>query len=142
MVRLFASFQKDPPAAKKLSCNKLSRFEFLLRNLAQVPGMRHGKAAIFALVALFGMGTSALAMRVPFQDHLSLQYPGAPKPVREEPASPYAMTYTDEVARSLGVQDGHMDFFSTKPSSGLMPSFSAGVDQGGAMLRLKWRPGQ
>ena len=104
--------------------------------------MRHGTAAILALIALSGMGTSVQAMRVPFQDHLSLQYPGAPKPVREEPASPYAMTYTDEVARSLGVQNGHMDFFSTEPSSSFMPSFSAGVDQGGAMLRMRWHPGE
>ncbi len=99
-------------------------------------------AAIFALIALSATGTSVQARRVPFQDSLSLQYPGAPQPVREEPASPYAMTYTDEVARSLGVQNGHMDLFSTAPSSGFMPSFSAGVDQGGAMLRLKWHPGE
>jgi hypothetical protein len=52
------------------------------------------------------------------------------------------MTYTDEVARSLGVKDGHVDVFSTQPVSGYMPSFSAGVDQGGAMFRLKWHPGE
>jgi len=88
------------------------------------------------------MGTSAEAMRVPFQDTLSLQYPGAPKPVREENNSPYPMTYTDEVARSLGVKDGHVDVFSTQPVSSYMPSFSAGVDRGGAMFRLKWHPGE
>lgn len=81
-------------------------------------------------------------MRLPFQNHLSLQIPGAPKPQGDEPPSPYPMTYTDEVARSLGVQNGHMDLFSTRPSSGFMPSFSAGVDGSGAMLRLKWHPGE
>ena len=104
--------------------------------------MFRGRVAIVALVGLLGMGTSAEAMRVPFQDTLSLQYPGAPKPVREENNSPYPMTYTDEVARSLGVKDGHVDVFSTQPVSGYMPSFSAGVDQGGAMFRLKWHPGE
>jgi hypothetical protein len=104
--------------------------------------MRPGRAAIVVLIALLGMGTSAQAMRVPFEDTLSLQYPGAPKPVGEENKSPYPMTYTDEVARSLGVKDGHVDVFSTQPVSGYMPSFSAGVDQGGAMFRLKWHPGE
>jgi hypothetical protein len=106
--------------------------------------MYRGKAAIVALIALLGMGTSAQAMRVPFQDHLSLDYPGAPKPVRQENNSPYPMTYSDEVARSLGVKDGHMDVFSTQPVSegGYMPSFSAGVGGDGAMFRLKWHPGQ
>ena len=104
--------------------------------------MHPGRAAIVALIALLGMGTSAQAMQVPFQDTLSLQYPGAPKPVREETKSPYPMTYTDEVARSLGVKDGHMDVFSTQPVSNYMPSFSAGVDKGGAMFRLQWHPGE
>lgn len=81
-------------------------------------------------------------MHVPFQDPLSLQYPGAPKPISTEAKSPYAMTYTDEVAQSLGVKDGHMDVFSTQPDSSYLPSFSAGVDQGGAMFRLKWHPGE
>ena len=52
------------------------------------------------------------------------------------------MTYTDEVAQSLGVKDGHMDVISTQPVSGYMPAFSAGVDKGGAMLRFKWHPGE
>jgi hypothetical protein len=104
--------------------------------------MHRGKSAIVALMALLGMGTSAQAMQVPFQNTLSLQYPGAPNPVREENKSPYPMTYTDEVARSLGVKDGHMDVFSTEPVSNYMPSFSAGVDKGGAMFRLKWHPGE
>ena len=104
--------------------------------------MRQGKALFLALVALAATGTSAQAVHFPFQDHMSLTYPGAPKPLREEAKSPYAMTYTDEVAQSLGVKDGHMDVFSTGPVSGYMPSFSAGVDGGGAMLRLKWHPGE
>lgn len=106
--------------------------------------MRQSKAAIFVLSVLFGTGygTSAQAFRVPFQDHLSLDYPGAPKPVREQHLSPYPMTYVDEAAQTLGVRDGHMDVFSTQPRSSYMPSFSAGVDKGGAMFRLRWHPGE
>jgi hypothetical protein len=106
--------------------------------------MRQAKATIFALCALLGAGygTSVQAMSLPLEDHLSLQYPGAPRPVRQDNQSPYAMTYTDEVAQSLGVKDGHMDLFSTVPASSYLPSFSAGVDRGGAMLRLKWHPGE
>ena len=104
--------------------------------------MQLGKAWVFAFAALSLMGTSAQAARVPFQDHLSLQYPGAPILAPEQPKSPYPMTYTDEVARSLGVKDGHLDVISTQPVSGYMPAFSAGVDRGGAMLRFKWHPGE
>ena len=104
--------------------------------------MRLGKVLFFAAVSLCGLGTSAYAVQTPFQDHMSLTYPGAPKPVRDDTQSPYDMTYTDEVAHSLGVKDGHMDVFSTSPVSAYMPSFSAGVDGGGAMFRLKWHPGE
>ncbi len=103
--------------------------------------MRRAKTVIFVLSAILAAATQAHAMSVPFQDHLSLQYPGAPRPVRDEQTAPYAMTYTDEVAQSLGVRDGHMDVFSIPSGSTYMPSFSAGVDQGGAMFRLKWHPG-
>lgn len=106
--------------------------------------MHQAKATIFALCALVGTGygTPGRAMSVPFQDHLSMQYPGAPRPIRPDNSSPYAMTYADEVAQSLGVRDGHMDLFSTAPVSSYAPSFSAGVDKDGAMLRMRWHPGE
>ena len=55
------------------------------------------------------------------------------------------MNYTDEAAQSLGVKAGRMDFFSTSLSHDndpLMPSLRGGVDNGGAMLRLQWHPGE
>lgn len=105
--------------------------------------MRASSTFFLALAALATCGTSAQALRPPGQDHLSLQYPGAPQPFHEEPQSPYAMTYTDEVAESLGVKHGHIDVFSTDPpSSGYLPSFSAGLGSDGAMFRLKWHPGE
>lgn len=71
-----------------------------------------------------------------------MQYPGAPRPVTtQEDNSPYPMTYTDEVAQSLGVKDGHMDFFSLPSNSSYLPSVSAGADKGGVMLRMRWFPG-
>lgn len=99
-------------------------------------------------MCLFGavLGTPAFAApQIPMQSHVGgiLRYPGAPKPVYDDPRpSPYAMTFTDEAARSLGVQNGRMDVFSTRSSSSYMPSISGGVGGDGAMLRLKWHPGE
>jgi hypothetical protein len=50
----------------------------------------------------------------------------------------YPMNYSDEAAQRLGVEDGHWEAFHTQPSSPLEPSLNAGVDSGGAMLRLQW----
>lgn len=52
--------------------------------------------------------------------------------------SPYAMNYTDDAARTLGVKDGHWQAFDTGSSSPLVPSLNGGVDSGGAMLKLQW----
>jgi hypothetical protein len=105
---------------------------------------------ILAGLAAVLLGTPAqAARRVPNESHLSslpqYQYPGAPKLVYDDPApQPYAMTYTDSVAQALGVKNGRMDVFSTAPksSSSYMPSFSGGLGGDGAMLRLKWHPGE
>ena len=104
---------------------------------------------ILAGFATLLLGTPAQAVRVPNQDHLTstpqYQYPGAPKLIYDDPApQPYAMTYADSVAQALGVKNGRMDVFSTEPrsSSSYMPSFSGGLGGDGAMLRLKWHPGE
>ena len=52
---------------------------------------------------------------------------------------PYAMSYTDEAARQLGIQDGRWEAFSTHSTDPLVPSFKGGVDNGGAMFRLQWQ---
>ena len=62
--------------------------------------------------------------------------------VSDEQASPYAMNYTDEAARSLGVKDGKWEAFDTRSSDPLVPSLKGGIDHGGAMISLQWRPGQ
>jgi hypothetical protein len=57
------------------------------------------------------------------------------------PSQPYAMNYSDEAARKLGVQDGKWEAFITHSSDPLMPSLKGGIDHGGAMISLQWRPG-
>ena len=97
-------------------------------------------------LAILGLGCGAAsAARIPGTNILAspMSYPGAPKHIYDDPKLPYAMNYTDEAARTLGVKDGHMDVFSTQPTnrSELMPTLSGGVDSGGAMIRLQWRSG-
>ena len=58
------------------------------------------------------------------------------------PSRPYATNYSDEAARKLGVQDGAWEVFSTQPGNPLMPSLRGGIEHGGAMISLQWRPGQ
>jgi hypothetical protein len=104
------------------------------------------RVKLLILAGIFvAYGSSAFAMSIPGQDHLSstLQYPGAPKRVYDDEKQPYAMNYADEAARNLGVKDGHMDVFSTQPTnSGYMPSISGGLGGDGAMVRLRWHPGE
>ena len=50
----------------------------------------------------------------------------------------YPTVWGDEAAQRLGVENGRWEAFSTTPSSRLAPSLNAGVDSGGAMLRLQW----
>ena len=60
----------------------------------------------------------------------------------DDQATPYAMSYTDEAAQRLGVKDGKWEAFDTRSSDPLVPSLKGGIDHGGAMISLQWRPGQ
>ena len=103
------------------------------------------KALFLATGILALSGTVGLGAAPPGGTHLDspLRYPGAPKAPNSDPASPYAMNYTDEAARTLGVRDGHMDLFSSHPAPNdpLMPAVSGGLGGDGAMFKLQWRPG-
>jgi hypothetical protein len=59
--------------------------------------------------------------------------------VADSQTQPYAMNLTDDAARSLGVQDGKWEAFSTQSRDPMMPSFRGGIDQGRAMIGLQWR---
>ena len=58
----------------------------------------------------------------------------------EAQSQPYAMNYTDEASRRLGVHDGQWEVFDTHSSDPLVPSVKGGVDHGSAMLKLQWTP--
>jgi len=52
------------------------------------------------------------------------------------PSSPYAMSYSEQVAKSLGVQDGGLGLLPRRDDNPYAPS----VSFNGSMIRLKWRP--
>lgn len=68
----------------------------------------------------------------------------SPGPILREPSSPYPLSYTDEVARRLGITHGHMDIFSVTPdrTDGLVPSLKGAVDRDGAGFKLQWQIGK
>src|SRR3954470_7169394 len=101
-----------------------------------------GRAGVIVLLSVLASAPAfaGFGPRVPGSNSLAspLTYPGAPKPpAPETQKQPYAMNYSDEAAQTLGVRDGRLDVFSTRPSprNGLMPSLSGGVGGDGAMLR-------
>ena len=53
----------------------------------------------------------------------------------------YPMTYSDEAARALGIQNGRVDAFSVAPAPGnaLVPKVEGGVDKKGPSLELRWK---
>jgi hypothetical protein len=91
----------------------------------------------FALAALAAGSQSAWAFRLPdpilLTDHQrQLRY-------ADSKAMPYAMSYSDEAARTLGVRNGKWEAFSTQSRDPLMPHLGGGIDQGRAMIGLQWR---
>lgn len=59
-----------------------------------------------------------------------------------QPGQAYPMTFSDEAAQTLGVQNGRWAAFDTGPSrNGLTPALSGGIDKGRVMIKLQWRPG-
>jgi len=54
----------------------------------------------------------------------------------DQERQPYAMSYSDEAARSLGLTDGRWDVFSSQPAAGA--TLKGGFDTRGAVLRLQW----
>ncbi len=88
---------------------------------------------------LIGLGATPLAARpIDFSPHYPIEHQQTGTLGDTRP-QPYAMSYADEAARSLGVQDGHWEAFNTGASDSLMPSLKGGVDNGSAMIRLQWQ---
>lgn len=104
--------------------------------------MQTFRTLAFAAALIAGTGNAYAAGAVPdpnlgpATDHqLAVRY-------ADNQAQPYAMTYTDEAASSLGVKDGRWEAFNTRSSDPLVPSLKGGVDHGGAMFKLQWNPGE
>lgn len=88
-----------------------------------------------AILALAAASTSAMAFQVPAPD---TPYP---TPHQREAANtqpqPWAMTYGDEAARRLGMQNGRWEAFSANSSDSRF-SLKGGINGQGAVLRLTW----
>ena len=106
------------------------------------------RTATFLLAAGLTFLAPSFAMAHRFQTDNSLEaathYPGAPRIVRDDKPTPYAMNYTDEAAQNLGVRNGRMELFSTpsRDDNDLAPAVSGDVDGNGAMFKLQWHPGE
>ena len=88
-----------------------------------------------AFLALAAAGTSALAFQIPAAN---VPYP---TPHQREAAinepHPWAMTYGDEAARRLGVQNGRWEAFGANSADSRF-SLKGGINGQGAVLRLTW----
>jgi len=101
--------------------------------------MRPIAVLVSVLLAVIAGTSSASAFRppetngaLPTQHQLEQRY-------ADNSPLPYAMNYTDEVARRLGIHDGQWEAFATHSSDPLVPSFKGGVDNGAAMFKLQWQ---
>jgi hypothetical protein len=57
----------------------------------------------------------------------------APEPAK----SPYPMTYSEQLAQSLGLRDGGVSLYDARDNA--RGSYTPSVSLGGTMLRLRWR---
>lgn len=65
--------------------------------------------------------------------------PVLPPSIRETLLSAGVASTFDSLGQKFGVQNGHLDFFSVRPSDGgFKPLLRGGVGDGGLQLQLKW----
>ena len=127
--------------AKPLKMAELSDLILAFMKQEQVSHVLNGMRCLATLaltIAAFALAPNAawafrLPDSIPVTEHQrELRY-------ADSQAQPYAMTYTDEAARNLGVENGKWEAFSTNSRDPMMPSFRGGIDQGKAMIGLQWR---
>ena len=107
--------------------------------------MSRTAASIFVIAALTLLAVPASAgSRVPGNGGL-LPIPDPQLQLRrrmvEEPPpakSPYDMTYSEQVAQSLGVRDGGVSLYESKDA--VRNPYAPSVVLGGTMVRLRWSP--
>jgi len=101
--------------------------------------MRRFGTLAFAFVALAAGSGPAWAFRLPEANPIPLTEHQRLLRYADSQPQPYAMNYSDEAARNLGVANGRWEAFSTRSQDPLMPSFKGGIDGGRAMIGLQWR---
>ena len=104
--------------------------------------MRPACFITFILVALSFAAAPAWAFTTPQTNAVLPTQHQEDQRVNDSQPLPYAMNYTDEAAQRLGVKDGKWEAFDTRSSDPLVSSLKGGIDHGGAMISLQWRPGQ
>jgi hypothetical protein len=97
--------------------------------------MRELSVAGLAAAALLVAGP-AFAFRVPDPNAAWPTPHQREAPYADQERQPYAMTYSDEAARRLGLADGRWEAFNSQSATG--PTFKGGLDTHGAVLRLQW----
>ena len=94
------------------------------------------RAALLAVILTLG-AVPALAGPTPGSGGIVIRPLLLQRPPETTAApSPYPMTYTEQVARRLGLGAGGVDLTPREQSNPYAPS----VSFNGSMLRLKWRP--
>jgi hypothetical protein len=98
-------------------------------------------AVAFASLALAGLTQSAFAGGLMPGNGGPIVLPSVlPPSVRDSLLSASSSSGLEALGQRLGVQGGHLDFFSTRPSDdgGFKPLLRGGVGDGGLQLQLKW----
>ena len=101
--------------------------------------MRRFGTLALAFAALAAGSQAGWAFRLPDSNPIPLTEHQKQLRAAETETQPYAMSYSEEAARSLGVRSGRWDAFSTQSRDPFMPSLRGGIDQGRAMIGLQWR---
>ena len=104
--------------------------------------MRSGTVFLIAIAALTILAAPAgAAGRLPGDGGLMVR----PNPeierqrrmAAEPERSPYARTYSEQIAQSLGLRDGGISLYESRQSA--RNPYAPSVSLGGTMIRLRWR---
>jgi hypothetical protein len=101
--------------------------------------MRRFGTLALAFAALAAGSQAAWAFRLPDANPIPLTEHQKQLRAAESEPQPYPMSYSEEAAKSLGVQGGKWDAFSTHSRDPFMPNLRGGIDGGRAMIGLQWR---
>jgi len=89
-----------------------------------------------AILALAAASTSAMAFQVPAAN-APYPTPHQLETAANNQPQPWAMTYGDEAARRLGVENGRWEAFGANTGDSRF-NLKGGINNQGAVLRLTW----